>query len=571
MLRIVTAAAAAALVAAPAAAGAAQPTMPLDDVRAGMRCTAATVLQGTRVSTFDAEVVDVLHATPVDRARILLRFSGPAIEGTGVGPGFSGSPVSCPDPAGTPRVVGAISESVGDFGGDVALATPIEAILAEPTAPRWDATTRSPARTPSEVRRRVPAARPLAVPLTLTGASEPVGRAVEQAARRAGVPLVAVPRRGRAAQAPEVPLVPGAAVAAGLASGDLGLGALGTLTYVDEDRFWAFGHPYEGVGPRAMLLQDAVVHAVVGNPLGVEGAETYKLGSPGADRGVVTTDGVSAIAGRLGALPPTTALAVRARDLDGGGRQAHTTRVVDEGPVGRPSGGSPLGLVASVAVADLALTVARGAPARQTGGLCLRLRLRALDEPLRICNRYVVDTQPGGLAGAMLTDVAVAVDLVEGFRFGALRIDAVDVDLDVRRGAALAELERATAPARARRGSRVPVRVRVRERHTGERSAVTVPVRLPRDLAPGRHVITLTGQDADDAEGSLAEGFTVAVEDEDEEVAPGTVREVARAYARLERYDGVRARIDDGPRVRALRDPERRLSGRVRVVVRVEG
>ena len=54
-----------------------------------------------------------------------------------MGPGFSGSPILCPDAQGVARNIGAISASVGEYGNDVALATPIEAILGNPVdAPR---------------------------------------------------------------------------------------------------------------------------------------------------------------------------------------------------------------------------------------------------------------------------------------------------------------------------------------------------------------------------------------------------------------------------------------------------
>jgi len=615
MLRLLLATAVAALLAAPAAARAAEPTMPLADVRAGLRCTAATVVQGTQVTTFDAEVLDVLRADRPEDARILLRSSGAAVAGTGLGPGFSGSPVSCPDAAGTPRVVGAISESVGDFGGDVALATPIEAILAEPAVwPDRDEGrrgegrrgegrrgegrrgeghrgeglrgeggrdregrravaargSRAPRLAP-EVLRRFPRARPLAAPLTVSGLAAPVGRALEEAARRAGRPLVAGPRRARAAQTPPVPLVPGAAVMAALASGDLGLGALGTLTYVDGDRFWAFGHPLEGLGRRALLLQDAYVHAVIANPTGAPGVETYKLGSPGADRGVISTDGLSAIAGRLGTLPPTTALTVRARDLDRDVRRTRSTRVADETDAGMPAGTSPLQLVASTAVADAAATIARGTPARQSGEMCLRVRVRELGERLRVCNRYVVAGTPGGLASSALGDVAAGLDLIDRFRFGPLHVEEVDADLRVRAGTALAVMERASAPGRVRAGRVARLRVRVREVHTGERSTVTVPVRLPRDLRAGRHSVVLTGTDADDPEGGLVDGFGFVLAEEEDEggEAPDTLRELRRAFERIERYDGVRAKIGGRPRERAYVDPQQRLAGRVRVTVRV--
>jgi hypothetical protein len=558
------AAAVALLLSSPAAAQAAEPTMALADVQPGMRCTAASVVQGTQVSTFDAEVLDVLRSERLVNARILVRVWGPAIAATGVGPGFSGSPITCPDAQGTPRVVGAISEGIGDYGGDVLLATPIESILAEPVAPPAPAAARA-ARAdavPPAVRRRFPTARPLATPLSLSGLSEPVARALTQAARRAGRPLLAVPGRARAAQA-AVPLVPGAAIAAGLASGDLGLGAIGTLTYVDGDRFWAFGHPLEAVGRRSLFLQDAYVHAVVANPLGVPGLETYKLASPGADRGTVSGDGLSAVAGTIGALPPSFPLAVSAVDTDTGARTALATRVADEGDVGQPAGYSPLGIVATAAVAEAAFTAQRAAPARQGAEMCLRVRLRELEEPLRICNRYVVDSYPQALIGALVGDVVGAVGVLDAYRFATLHPEDVRVDLRARRGLPLAVMERGSAPGRVRPGRTARVRVRVRQARTGERSTVTVPVRIPRDVRPGRRALVLAGPGPDD--GAELFGLALLLEgSEREEEEPSNLRELRRAFERLERYDGVRGRLA-GRRFRAYRDEDRRLSGRIRV------
>ena len=59
-------------------------------------------------------------------------MSGPAVDATGIGPGFSGSPIYCPDAAGVSRNIGAISQSVNEYGGKVALATSIEAIIGTP-------------------------------------------------------------------------------------------------------------------------------------------------------------------------------------------------------------------------------------------------------------------------------------------------------------------------------------------------------------------------------------------------------------------------------------------------------
>ena len=146
MRRLLLAALAAALVV-PAAAGAAEPIMPLGEVAAGHalhRPDRRARDRRSRPSTSRCSTSS--SAQRPDTARILVRVSGPAIDATGLGPGFSGSPIYCPDGAGVARNIGAISDGIGEYGGAVGLATPIEAILAEPVLPPSAATPRPRAR-----------------------------------------------------------------------------------------------------------------------------------------------------------------------------------------------------------------------------------------------------------------------------------------------------------------------------------------------------------------------------------------------------------------------------------------
>src|SRR3954464_3250361 len=133
-MRLLTVAAAVAALLVPAApAFAGDPTMPLWQVSAGMKGTGYSVIHGTARSAFDVDVLEVTGGEgSVVPGSILVGVSGPAVDATGIGPGFSGSPIYCPDGAGTNRVIGAISESVVEYGGKVALAMPIEAILDTP-------------------------------------------------------------------------------------------------------------------------------------------------------------------------------------------------------------------------------------------------------------------------------------------------------------------------------------------------------------------------------------------------------------------------------------------------------
>src|SRR5205807_9424338 len=65
----------------------------VDDVRAGMKGVGRTVMKGTKVEEFRAEVLGVLKNTSPGRDMVLCRLSGLDLEKTGVIAGMSGSPI----------------------------------------------------------------------------------------------------------------------------------------------------------------------------------------------------------------------------------------------------------------------------------------------------------------------------------------------------------------------------------------------------------------------------------------------------------------------------------------------
>jgi hypothetical protein len=555
-------AALAAVLAAPAAARAADPIMPLAEVAPGMRCTALTVVRATTITSFDVEVLDVIDRQRPEAARILIRVSGAAVDATGIGPGFSGSPIYCHAADGVSRNIGAVSGGIGQYGGTVGLATPIEQILAEPIQPPSSAVSRS----------RVVGSRSLAGPLTLSGLSPSVATMFERAARKARWPLVTSGASPRAAGFPAQPLVPGASVSVALTSGAIGIGAIGTVAYADGPSVWLFGHSLDGAGRRSLFLEDAYIHAVINNPVGTSDLSTYKLGSPGANVGTVTNDATNAVAGRLGALPQNFPINVFAKDLDTGRTRSLTTLVADEGDVGQPAGPPIFGVAAAAAVAEAATSVLGGAPARQTGEMCVTMSVREFSKPARFCERYAIDGDgPNALAGALSTDMARAAGILTTFDFGVLHLTGVDVGIRVRRGLRQAYMVDATGPRSARRGRKVRLKLQLRRTGTGVRFTRTIRVRVPKDTTPGTHSIKLTGTDAeagsnpnDDSE------LSIVFEDPPADgPIPESAEDIRTAIKALERYDGVTATIG-GTDIEAYRDPDLRISGDARVTLTVK-
>jgi hypothetical protein len=305
-------------------------TMPVDEVRPGMRGTGITVFQGVERSEFSADIIGVLeNAMGPRRNLILARLEGGPLAVSGVIQGMSGSPVYVDG-----RLLGAVSYSMGSFSKDtIAGITPIAEMLSDDTG--------SSARlTPAVQRATLPLAtdtltgwlsgglagpapfaarpgdvrgvglpadtaaslgvqlRPIATPLLMTGFTPDALTLITPMLRTAGM----TPVVGGAASAqplPDGPLQAGDAVGVSLVRGDLSMAGTGTVTLVDEERVYAFGHPFYNLGPSRFPMTRAFVHTVLPSQ-----AISSKIASVGAVIGTFDQDRSSGISGSLGPGPP---------------------------------------------------------------------------------------------------------------------------------------------------------------------------------------------------------------------------------------------------------------------------
>jgi hypothetical protein len=547
LLRRALAAALAALALSPAAR-AAEPIMPLSEVRAGMRCTALTVVRGTAISRFDAEVLDVVGTqSGLDGPRILVRVSGPVVDESGIGFGFSGSPILCPDASGTLRNAGAIAEGLGDYGNRVVLVRPIEAMLHGGTAAA-----------PSTSRRRsrlAARAVPLTGALTVAGLSRSTRGVLLQAARRSGRPVLAAPAgAGPLGGFPRQELVPGAAVAALYAGGDVAAGAVGTVTYRDGDRVLAFGHALDALGRRSLFLEDAYVFGVISNPLTIPeaGLGSYKFTSAGGHpQGSIDSDTLAAVAGSVGASPPGIPLRAIARARSGGGSVSLLSRLADERPLGLGAG---MSLVAPLAGWE-ALVRLLGDVGPVTLTMCFRVKLAGRRSPLGFCNRYFDGFRT-------MDDLERAGRLVDGFDLPPPQVERVTISMRARRGVTTDVLLSARAPRRVRPGQRIRVRLVVARRGDGRRR-LSFPLRVPRGLRPGEHTLVLAGTGGSGTEEQLLLAFEEALDIETPAAGPTTLRELSGDLAAIHRDQGIQARFRRGPKLLALRSGDVRYEGRL--------
>ena len=267
--------------------------MSVDEVQPGMVGRGTTVFEGTTREEFSAHILGVLeNVMGPQRSLILARLEGGPLANTGVIAGMSGSPVYVDG-----RLIGAVSYSLGSFSKEaIAGITPIAEMIEVATLP--------PRRTPNPIA-NVPASpnelrsvlsdmvarraarpdegvgfgtrglsaaegsrvasmlRPIATPLVMSGYTREARDLVAELLGDHGfLPMIGGGVGATVAADPE-PLQPGDPVGVSLVRGDLELGSTGTVTHVDGERVYAFGHPFLNLGPTAFPMTRAYVYAVL--------------------------------------------------------------------------------------------------------------------------------------------------------------------------------------------------------------------------------------------------------------------------------------------------------------------
>jgi len=315
-------------------------TFPVSELKPGMVATGRTVFQGDHLEEFKAHILGVLHNSIGPRRDLILaRLEGGPLANTGVIAGMSGSPVYIDG-----RLVGAVSYSLGEFAKEpLAGITPIEEMIGDATLPdsqrraqvapalltlpvtqeglrdslrqafSW---ARPFAESPADVSvigtNSVNAGiatllRPISTPISFSGFDARAIDPLVSAFRDLGfMPVLAgaaqLGSQSSTASAPSgsssAPLRPGDPIGVALMNGDLQVGATGTVTEVDGNRVYAFGHPFYGLGPTQFPMTRAHVITVLPSL-----SSSMKIASTGDVIGIVQQDRATTIAGTLGPGP----------------------------------------------------------------------------------------------------------------------------------------------------------------------------------------------------------------------------------------------------------------------------
>ncbi|HXI11728.1 MAG TPA: SpoIVB peptidase S55 domain-containing protein [Thermoanaerobaculia bacterium] len=323
-------------------------TLPVDQVKKGMKGYGLTVFEGERIDRFDVEILGVLKNIGPKQDLILARVDSEVIRKSGVIAGMSGSPIYLEG-----KLIGALAYSWQFSRDGVAGITPIDEMLRLKRSGGAPVIMVAPKMTSSqffsEITNRalgdrgeaylaslIPArgmtaggALPISIPISLSRfAPETVDR-YSQLLEASG--LMSVPSgssgsgggavvNGKPAKG-AAPFQPGDAVAGILIDGDLSIAASGTVTYVDGDHVYAFGHPFLDMGAISFPMAKSDVVGVLPSI-----ARSFKFSNTGRVVGALEQDRYAGILGRLGATAPM--IPIQLNMESSAGSQRYDVRVI---------------------------------------------------------------------------------------------------------------------------------------------------------------------------------------------------------------------------------------------------
>lgn len=350
-------------------------------IEAGMVGTGKTVVEGNKISTFDVKVEGKIDEAGTLNDFIIIRASGKAIqESGGIAQGMSGSPVYI-----NGSLVGALSRSARwsrTPNHPIGLVTPIGTMLdlmsgggvastqlgsSEQSAVRTtlknitNASTVRFADTASQASSILRKANnsvvvyPAMTPILVSGLSKHALNMLTGDATVSNKGLLLNPAKrvtsvdyepngisfldrfdsskfdihqvsGQADGRGELmPLEPGAPFGASLTSGDIRIGALGTITYKDGGAVLGFGHRFLQLGSSSLILTRARIYDTVQSL-----KASFKMGSLAAPVGEVTQDRFQGVLGKVGAQPDLMSLEVNVSSKTTGGSGSFTMNLVNQ-------------------------------------------------------------------------------------------------------------------------------------------------------------------------------------------------------------------------------------------------
>ncbi len=441
--------------------------MPVDQIVKGMHGVAKTVVSGNKIEEFDVEVLGVMKQKGPAGDLILVRTSGDVIDRTGgIAQGMSGSPVYIDG-----KLVGAIAYGWSLTDHKTGMVTPIADMLK-----LWEV---QGGQEDLAYKGQEPAVSPVSTPLMVSGFGEYALKMLTEKLQPYN--LTPYPVSGSATDDNNGiayrTVEPGSTIGVQLVRGDVSVGALGTVTYVDGDKILAFGHPFLKRGNANYFLTDAEVYDTVS---GLE--NSFKLGTSTEAIGTITQDRSAGIAGKLGSFPAVVPLRISVTDKTLGRTNDMWAQVVRDEE-----------LAPTLAAVSVFNAIEKTSDRVGSGTARVKFEISAAGIPGGMLSRENMFYTQGNIGELAIAEIHEALSLLAGNQFSPVDIMDVKVNVTVdseRRTASIMEAK-ASVPT-AKPGDKVDIAVLIKP-YRSEPITRTITYTVPKDQQPGSVMLSVRG------------------------------------------------------------------------------
>lgn len=444
--------------------------LPVDQITKGMHGIAKTVVAGNTIEEFGVEVLDVMKQKGPSGDLILVRTYGDVIDRTGgIAQGMSGSPVYI-----NGKLVGAIAYGWSLTDHKIGMVTPIADMLK-----LWDITDSQIARNSSGQEKTL--ATPVATPLMVSGFGEQALKMLADKLEPYNLTPYAV--SGSISEANngvvyDKTVEPGSTIGVQLVRGDVSVGALGTVTYVEGDKILAFGHPFLKRGKANYFLTDADVFTTVS---GME--NSFKLGTPTEAIGLINQDRGAGVAGMLGKFPGIVPLRISVTDNNLGRTNDLWAQVIQDEE-----------LAPTLAAVSIFNAIEKTTDRIGSGTAKVSFEISANGIPGQMLKRENMFYTQGNIGELAIAEVHEALALLAGNQFTPVDIMDVKVNVTIdaeRRTATIIEAKSNTATVKP--GDKVDIAVKLKPFRSDEPITRHITYTVPKNQQPGTLMLTVRG------------------------------------------------------------------------------
>lgn len=444
-----------------------EPFFELEKVKPGMKGKGYTVFSGTKIESFDIQILAVVEGDVGRDKLILVKLSGkPLEESGGLAAGMSGSPIYIKD-----RLVGAISYGFENADSFLALVTPIESMLKLLPPVKKTVLYHGKPLIIGEGRLR-----PVVSPVLVSG----MGRRGFDTLKAALEPYHFKPifffgSKRSQVNTGFVTLKPGSAVAVQMVSGDYQVSAIGTVTLVEGDNFLAFGHSFTNKGRVDYLaFQAEILHTIKSQVM------SFKIGLPLQITGRIIEDRQHGLLGRFKEFPSMIPVVVTVNDSDRNLTRTSSFQVIDNESMYKD-------LVISGVTDAIDQTIDRVGSG--TALVKLQIEYENGNSPIIRENLFYGKD----IAVSCLQDLRDLLDLFTTNEFSKIAVKSIQVTVDIQKkqsSARIIGLE--TDQPKAKPGDKVKLRAVVRT-YRGQTLDVPFEIKLPSNIGPGKLTLTVHG------------------------------------------------------------------------------